>query len=67
MSRFMYIHYDHVSCNSSELASGIVSTALQCRTGRCPTDDLMLSSPVLVSIQHSDMIKVSELNIKVTS
>ena len=49
----------HHNCNSTELASGIVSTALQCGTGRCPTDDLVLNSPVLVSIQHSDVIKVS--------
>ena len=45
--------YYHVSCNSSVLASGVVSTALQCGTGRCLTDNLTLSNPVLVTIQHS--------------
>ena len=54
-SCLLYYH----TCNSTELASGIVSTALQCGTGRCPTDDLELINPVLVSIQHSDVIKVS--------
>ena len=54
MSRFIFNHYnDHVSCNSSVLASGVVSTALQCGTGRCPTHNLQLRSPVLVTIQHS--------------
>ena len=42
----------------SELASGIVSTALQCGTGRCPTDDLQLDTPVRITIEHSDTVKV---------
>ena len=58
MSRFIFNHYDHVSCNRSVLASGVVSTALQCGTGRCLTNDLDLSSPVLVTIQHSNITKV---------
>ena len=54
MSGFIFNHYnDHVSCNSSVLASGVVSTALQCGTGRCLTDNLTLINPVLVTIQHS--------------
>ena len=54
MSRFIFNYYnDNVSCNSSELASGVVSTALQCGTGRCLTNDLELNKPVLVTIQHS--------------
>ena len=52
-------NYSDVICNSTELASGIVSTALQCGTGRCPTDDLQLNTPVLVTIQHSEVIEVS--------
>ena len=45
--------------NSTELASGIVSTALQCGSGRCPTDDKFgLFNPVLITIQHSDNLKV---------
>ena len=43
---------------SSKLASGIVSTALQCGTGRCPTDDLQLDTPVRITIEHSDTVKV---------
>ena len=43
---------------SSVLASGIVSTALQCGKGRCSTQDLHLNNPVIVHIQHSDAIKV---------
>ena len=37
------------------LASGIVSTALQCGTGssKCLTDDLMLDKSVLITIEHS--------------
>ena len=42
----------------SELASGIVSTALQCGTGRCPTDDLQLDTPVRITVEHSENIKV---------
>ena len=38
-------------CSMSELASGIVSTALQCGTGRCPTDDLQLDTPVRITIE----------------
>ena len=59
MSRFIYNHYnDHVSCNSSVLASGVVSTALQCGTGRCLTDDLELNNPVRLTIQHSNITMV---------
>lgn len=46
---------------SSVLASGVVSASLQCRTGKlnmCPTDDLMLMTPVLITIQHSQIIEV---------
>ena len=43
---------------STKLASGIVSTALQCGTRRCPTDDLQLDTPVRITIEHSDSVKV---------
>ena len=44
--------------SSSTLVSGIVSTALQCGTGRCPTDNLSLNIPVIVTIQHSEDLQV---------
>ena len=44
--------------SSTELASGIVSTGLQCGTRRCPTDDLRLDTPVRITIEHSDSVKV---------
>lgn len=43
---------------SSELGSGVISTALQCGTGSCPTSMLELSEPVLITIQHSEMVEV---------
>ena len=43
---------------STKLASGIVSTALQCGTGRCPTDDLQLDTPVRITIGHTETVKV---------
>ena len=46
--------------NRSVLGSGIVSTALQCGAEKCPTDDLELDTPVLITIQHSDTIKVGK-------
>ena len=54
----MYYHVCYISSCSSELASGIVSTGLQCGTGRCPTDDLQLDTPVRITIEHSDTVKV---------
>ena len=50
--------YNYHVCSTSELASGIVSTALQCGTGRCPTDDLQLNTPVMITIEHSNTVKV---------
>ena len=38
--------------------SGIVSTGLQCENELCPTEDLELGSPILITIQHSDSVKV---------
>ena len=35
-----------------------MSTALQCGTRRCPTDDLQLDTPVRITIEHSDSVKV---------
>ena len=45
---------------SSELASGIVSTALQCGSEMFPTDDLQLDTPVRIIIEHSDTVKVGQ-------
>ena len=47
-----------VSAYSTELGSGIVSTALQCGTGRCPTENLELDTPVRITIRHSEEVKV---------
>jgi hypothetical protein len=44
---------------STELGSGILSTALQCGTRRCPTDNLKLDTSVQITVEHSEMIKVS--------
>ena len=44
-----------------ELGSGIVSTALQCGTGRCPTESLELNTPVRITIRHSEEVKVCVL------
>ena len=45
---------------STELGSGIVSAALQCGTGRCPTENLELDTPVRITIQHSEEVEVHE-------
>ena len=37
-----------------------MSTALQCGTKRCPTDDLQLETPVRITIEHSDTVKVAK-------
>ena len=39
---------------STELGSGIVSTALQCGAERCPTD--LLETPVTITMQHSEQV-----------
>ena len=44
---------------SSELASGIVSTALSRGSVRIRTDNLKLMLPVVITIHHSDSIEVS--------
>ena len=44
------------SLHSTELGSGIVSTALQCEDLMCPTDSLNL--PVTITIQHSMEVEV---------
>ena len=46
------------SSDSTELGSGIVSTALQCGTSRCPTEDLELENPVIITIEHSSEVRV---------
>ena len=43
---------------TTELVSGIVSTGLQCEDELCPTENLELESPILITIQHSDSVKV---------
>ena len=43
---------------SSELVSGVVSTTLSSGTVKCPTDDLQLDTPVRITIEHSDTVKV---------
>ena len=35
-----------------------MSTALQCGTRRCDTNNLTLDTPVIVAVQHSDAVKV---------
>ena len=55
---FVVMSYFH-PCRS-ELASGVVSTALSYQTGRCPTDDLQLDTPVRITIEHSDTVKVDQ-------
>ena len=48
---------------STELASGIVSTALHNVGGeRFPTENLTLTSPVRVNFEHSDRIKVGRVS-----
>ena len=63
MSERIHLYNYDILCthhyNSTELASGIASTALQCGTRRCRTDNDSLSKPVLITIQHSEMLKVS--------
>ena len=54
----VYVHVFAISYSSTELASGVVSTALQCGTGRCPTDDLQLDMPVRIIIEHSAAMQV---------
>ena len=44
---------------SSELVSGIVSTALSRGSVRIRTDNLTLMLPVVITIHHSDSIEVS--------
>ena len=50
------------SC-STELASGIVSTSLQCGSERCPTDDVALNTPIRVYFEHSDPTKVNNVHV----
>ena len=42
-----------------------MSTAVQCGNMRCPTDNLTLSSPVRIAIQHTEMAKVKMSSWKV--
>ena len=35
-----------------------MSTGLQCENEFCPTEELELGSPILITIQHSDSVKV---------
>ena len=44
--------------SSTVLGSGIVSTALLCGARRCPTDNLTLSRPVRIAIEHSEETEV---------
>ena len=48
---------------STVLGSGVVSTALQCGAGRCPTDNLTLSTPVRITIEHSEENKVQTCHV----
>ena len=43
------------------LGPGIVSTALQCGTGRCPTNNLTLNASVLITIHHTEEMQVRNL------
>ena len=52
------LYYFNVNSSTSELVTGVVSSALQCGTGMCPTDDLQLDTPVRITIEHSDTVKV---------
>ena len=56
----MVLHYFEVTFHqcSSELVSGVVSTALSSGTVKCPTDDFQLDTPVRITIEHSDTVKV---------
>ena len=53
--------------DSTVLGSGVVSTALQCGAGRCPTDNLTLSTPVRITIEHSEGNEVMSTPLKITS
>ena len=35
----------------------MASSALQCGTDRCPTENLELNIPIRINIEHSDMVK----------
>ena len=48
---------------STQLGSGIGSTALQCGTRLCPTDRIELEKPVIITIKHSEEVQVSGLEI----
>ena len=52
----------HLLCfstfNSKGLASGIVSSALQCGTELCSTSGLDLISPVVITFEHSQSVQV---------
>ena len=47
-----------MTIHRSELASGIVSTALSRGSVRIRTDNLTLALPVVITIHHSDFVKV---------
>ena len=59
----MVLHYfeviSYIHQCSSELVSGVVSTALSSGTVKCPTDDFQLDTPVRIIIEHSDTVKVA--------
>lgn len=44
---------------STQLGSGIASTALQCGTRQCPTNTMVLDKPVIIIIKHSEEVQVS--------
>ena len=48
------MHFYHYS---STVASGLVSTALQCGIDVCHTDDLQLTTPVVIMISHSEELR----------
>ena len=55
---YIKLHVYFLCLSSTELASGIVSTTLQCGDGRCDTGNIELDTPVRIYIQHSADIKV---------
>jgi hypothetical protein len=57
-----YSMFDYLLHCSAELGSGIVSTALQCGSKMCPTDDLVLNTSVQITIEHSELEMVRMFN-----
>ena len=43
---------------STELGSGVVSTTAQCGSSICPSETLELDDPVVITIEHTDTVRV---------